>query len=170
MDKQGTKNKKNKEGFLGQKIIGLLLKKAMSQTDLAKEIYGKENVRSGISKWIKIFLKEKWIKERATNKKTILYTANLEILGDFDEKEIDFIYLVIKRFWNPLNEHSFKSLTNMLVTMSWIKKISKLKDALNGYNPKKDFEFYKANKKAFWEDTKFRDKFLDKIQVKVSSG
>ena len=40
------------ENLLPRKIIGLLLKQEMSQSDLAEKIYGKKNVRSGISFWL----------------------------------------------------------------------------------------------------------------------
>lgn len=151
---------------LGKKIVGLLLKNPMSESDLARKIYRNRNARSGIHKWIGKLKKENLIEEKRTNSKSIFYKVKMKALGDFKESEIKFIELVIKRFWNPLNKEPFESLTNLLVLMAVINKLSKIKGDLNGYNPKKDLTFYKSNKKQFWKDIKFRDNFLDRIKSK----
>ena len=160
------KRKDSLKNPLPKKIIGLLLKKAMSKTDIAREIYNNPNARSGISKWIKLFLKEGLIKERATNSKSVLYTCNLDVLGDFNEQGYKFINLIIERFLSPLTEGSIESLKNSLLQTLMIKKVYAIQEKLFGYNPKKDFEFYQKNKTRFWKDKEFRNNFLDKIKQK----
>ena len=165
MEKKST-TKNYAQDSLPQKIIGLLLKKPMSQSDLAEEIYGKRNVRSGISRWINLFLKDGWIKQRATNSKTILYTTNLEVLGNFNQEDYEFIKLVIQRFWNPLQFDSVKSLNDLLLQMIVVQKGYNNQPRLFGYNPSTDFKRYEKNKKLFWKNQKFRESFLDKIWEK----
>lgn len=152
-----------------RKIIGLLLKKEMSPTDLAEKIYGKKNVRSGIMKWLKEFNKMNWIVRTDTNmitSKRMLFRARLNALGDFDKDEERFVSFVIERFWNPFTSNFAKSLTGLLLESLMILKLHKLKNTINRYNPKNDLDFYKQNKALFWNNKEFRDKFLDKIYQK----
>jgi len=149
-----------------RKMVGLLLKQDMSPTDLAKIIYGKKNVRSGITKWLDELKKRGWVERvdmgAITNRKQV-YRAKLEVLGDFSKKEYEFISVCIERFWNPLTSDLNRSLTDLLLEALIIKKIYKLKHKINHYLPVKDLKFYKENKKKFWRDRDFRNKLLDKI-------
>jgi len=150
-----------------RKIIGLLLKEEMSPSDLAEKIYRKKNARSGISKWLKRFEENGWIERVDKSKRTgrkKLYKAKIEVLGDFDKRENDFVKLCIERFWNPLHGDLTESLTDLLLELLVIKKMCKLKGKISGYNPKKDLEFYKENKGQFWGDPIFRNKLLNKIE------
>ena len=167
-------NKKRRKGkilenLLPKQIIGLLLKNPMSKSDLAEKIYRDRNVRSGISRCIDVFLKEGWIKRVSKGlgtSKSEYYKAKLEVLGNFSKKEYEFIQLCIDRFWDPVNYAPFESLTDMIIGMLAIKKIHKLKDKINGYNPQKDLDLYELNEKQFREDRYFRDNFLNKIHKK----
>ena len=172
--KKYENNKKKRKGkilenLLTKQIIGLLLKNPMSKSDLAEKIYRDRNVRSGISKCIDIFLKEGWIKRVSKGlgtSKSEYYKAKLEVLGNFSKREYEFIQLCIGRFWDPVNYAPFESLTDMIIGMLAIKKIHKLKDKINGYNPQKDLDLYEVNKRQFREDRYFRDNFLNNIHKK----
>ena len=168
-DNKNKRKGKILENILPKQVIGLLLKEPMSKSDLAEKIYRDRNVRSGISKCINIFLKEGWIKRVSKGldtSKSEYYEAKLEVLGNFSKREYEFIQLCIDRFWNPVHYDPFISLTEVIVSMLAIKKISKLKDKINGYNPQEDLEFYRKNRKTFWKDSYFRDDFLNKIHKK----
>ncbi|MCK9568139.1 winged helix-turn-helix domain-containing protein [Candidatus Pacearchaeota archaeon] len=151
------------QNLVAQKIIGLLLKEEMSSSDLAEKIYGKRNVRSSISKYLKELKKQGAIIERNTASRRKLYKAKLEVLGEFDKKEYDFIQLVIERFWKPLNDDLIESLTNILLTTVLIKKIYKRDKRITRYNPQQDYKKYYVNKKRFWENSLFREDMLNAI-------
>ena len=154
------------DNLLAKKILGLLLKEPMSQSDLAYKIYCNRNIRSGISKWVNIFLKEGLITKREINSKSVLYKAKPEILGEFDNQELKFIEIIIERFWNPIKVDSFENLTELIIQSLTIKKIFKLKGSINGYNFSRELSHYNKNKKLFWKDKKVRDSFFNKLSKK----
>jgi hypothetical protein len=149
-----------------RQIIGLLLKQDMSPSDLAEDIYGKKNVRSGILDWLVKLDKEKLI-ERADkgvitgNKK--LFRAKLKIIADFTKEEEKFVKLCIERFWNPIRANPINSVNEFLIEMFVIKKIYKFKKTLAGYNPSSDLEKFKKMK-----NEKLQIEFLDKLTKKGS--
>jgi hypothetical protein len=144
----------------------------MSQSDLAEKIYGKKNVRSGISFWLNKFIKLKLLerKDKGTiTGRRVLFKAKREVLGNFNDEEYSFIQLIIEKFWNPLTDDSIDDLKDLLLKCVLIQQSYKLKNHLFKYHFKKDLEFYNKNKRMFWKDKTFRDNMLNKIFEKGES-
>jgi len=154
------------ENIVSRKVLGLLTKKEMAISDLAEEIYGKNNVRSGITKSVDELLRRGLItrtdKNRITGHKR-LYRVDWNIYGSFNSEEERFVRIYVERFWNPIREDPIKAVIEILLEASIIKKIYKLRKKILDYSPKIDLEYYKKNKKEFWENEDFRNNFLNKI-------
>ena len=162
-----TKNKDILEKVVPKKMIGLLLKEYQSPSDLAQQIYGKRNARSGILKWLKKFDDMNWIERKdlsviSGNKK--LFRAKLSLIGDFNKEEREFMELVLSRFWNPIRADPIGSIKSLIIEFLAIKRIYPLKPILNGYNPKQDLDRYEAVKNEFWKNKYFRKQFLDEVE------
>jgi hypothetical protein len=145
----------------------------MSIVQLSEKIYQNKDARSGITKWVNALLKEGVIKKGSKGfdtSKNQYYKIDIRVLGKFTKQEYNFIQLVIERFWNPVTSDPFRELSDFLIGLLTIKKISKLKGTIMGHNTKKDLDWYNLNKKKFWQSKNDRDDFLNKIHKKSNNA
>lgn len=162
-----VKNQDILDKVVPKKMIGLLLKEDQSPSDLAQQIYGRRNARSGILKWLKEFDKRKWIERKdlsVISGKKKLFRAKLSLLGDFNKEEREFVDLLLSRFWNPIRTDPIGSIKSLIIECLAIKKIYPIKPILNGYDPKLDWSKYEKVKDEFWKNKYFRKQFLDDVE------